>query len=107
MKVEYIAQPNTQLGKVLSDLLGSTPTPARVVFVSAFVSIQTLMRVKQQIFHLKGVGANIRFVLGIDLWGTSQEALAEVLSWQIDCRIVNHRLPGHTFHPKEGLINSR
>lgn len=100
MKVEYIAQPDTQLGKVLSDLLDSDPNPSRVVFVSAFVSVQTLMRVKKQVLDLKAAGASIRFVLGIDLGGTSQEALAEVLSWGIDCRIVNHRLPGHTFHPK-------
>jgi hypothetical protein len=74
------------------------------VFVSAFVSVQTLMRVKQQILDLKAADANVRFVLGIDLGGTSQEALAEVLSWGIDCRIVNHRLPGHTFHPKLYLL---
>jgi len=104
MKVEYIAQPNTQLGKVLADLLDSNPPPTRIVFVSAFVSVQTLMRVKQQIFDLKEAGANVRFVLGINLGGTSQEALAEVLSWDIDCRIVNHRLPGHTFHPKLYLL---
>jgi hypothetical protein len=100
MKVEYIAQPDTQLGKVLSDLLDSDPNPSRVVFVSAFVSMQTLMRVKKQMLDLKAAGASIRFILGIDLGGTSQEALAEVLSWGIDCRIVNHHLPGHTFHPK-------
>ncbi|HEX9692343.1 MAG TPA: phospholipase D family protein [Gemmatimonadales bacterium] len=104
MKVEYMTQPDTQLGRVLADLLGSDPTPARVVFVSAFVSVQTLMRVKQQILDLRDGGADIRFVLGIDLWGTSQEALVEVLSWEIDCRIVNHRLPGHTFHPKLYLV---
>lgn len=100
MKVDYIAQPDTQLGKVLADFLDSNPNPSRVVFVSAFVSVQTLMRLKQQILDLKGAGADVRFVLGIDLGGTSQEALAEVLRWEIDCRIVNHRWPGHTFHPK-------
>lgn len=100
MKVDYIAQPDTQFGKVLAAHLDSNPSPSRVVFVSAFVSVQTLMRVKQQVLDLKDAGANVRFVLGIDLGGTSQEALAEVLSWGIDCRIVNHRLPGHTFHPK-------
>jgi hypothetical protein len=100
MKVEYIAQPDTQFGKVLSAFLDSDPNPSRVVFVSAFVSVQTIMRVKQQVLDLKDAGASVRLVLGIDLGGTSQEALAEVLSWGIDCRIVNHRLPGHTFHPK-------
>lgn len=100
MKVKYIAQPDAQLGKVLAALLDSDPSPSRVVFVSAFVSVQTLMRVKQHVLDLKEAGASVRFVLGIDLGGTSLEALAEVLSWGIDCRIVNHRFPGHTFHPK-------
>lgn len=104
MKVDYITQPDKQLGKVLADLLDSDPNPSRIVFVSAFVSVQTLMRMKQQILDLKTADTNIRFVLGIDLGGASKEALAEVLSWGIDCRIVNHRLPGHTFHPKLYLL---
>lgn len=104
MNVNYIIQPDVQLGKLLFDLLSSDRKPSRVVFVAAFVSVQTLMRLKQQILELKEEGADIRFVMGIDLGGTSQEALAEVLSWQIDCRIVNNRLPGHTFHAKLYLL---
>jgi len=100
MKVKFIAQPDTQLGMVLAELLASDPSPSRVVFVSAFVSVQTLMRLKHHVLDLKEARADLRFVLGIDLGGTSQEALAEVLSWGIDCRVVNHRFPGHTFHPK-------
>ena len=100
MKVDYITQPDKQLGKILAAFLDSDPTPSRVIVVSAFVSLQTLIRVKQQILDLRDAGAIVRFVLGIDLGGTSQEALAEVLSWDIDCRIVNNRLPGRTFHPK-------
>lgn len=100
MKVYYISQPDKQLGKALAAFLNSDPNPSRVIFVSAFVSVQTLMRMKQQILDLKQAGTNVKFILGIDFGGTSQDALAEVLSWGIDCRIVNHRLPGHTFHPK-------
>ncbi|HBB17913.1 MAG TPA: hypothetical protein DCZ97_13270 [Syntrophus sp. (in: bacteria)] len=100
MHVDYIAQPNTQLGKVLSNMLDVDPSASRVIFVSAFVSVQTMMRVKQQILELKENGVNVRFVFGIDLGGTSQEVLKEVLSWGIDTRIVKHRIPGHTFHPK-------
>jgi hypothetical protein len=100
MIVNYIAQPDTQLGKVLSDMLDADPSAVRIVFVSAFVSVQTIMRVKEQILELKESGVNIRFVLGIDLGGTSQEVLKEVLDWGIDVCIVKHRIPGHTFHPK-------
>lgn len=100
MNVDYIAQPDTQLGKVLSELLDTDPSASRIVFVSAFVSLQTIMRVKHQVIELKGSGADLRFVLGIDLGGTSQEALKELIGWGIDVRIVKHRIPGHTFHPK-------
>lgn len=100
MKVDYIAQPDVQLGKVLSDMLDADPKAIRVVFVSAFVSVQTTVRLKQQILELKEHGTDIRFVLGVDLGGTSQEVLQEVLEWGIDVRIVKHRIPGHTFHPK-------
>jgi len=100
MNVDYIAQPDTQLGKVLSHMLDAAPSPFRIVFVSAFVSVQTIMRVKQQVLELKNRRVDVRFVLGIDLGGTSQEVLNEVLRWGIDVRIVKHRIPGHTFHPK-------
>ena len=100
MNVDYITQPDTQLGKVLSDMLDAVPSASRIVFVSAFVSLQTIMRVKQQVLDLKGNGVDVRFVLGIDLSGTSQEVLQEIHRWNIDVRIVKHRIPGHTFHPK-------
>ncbi|MBI2438060.1 MAG: phospholipase D family protein [Lentisphaerae bacterium] len=81
-------------------MLDADPSASRIVFVSAFVSVQTIMRMKQQVLQLKKRGVIVRFVLGIDLGGTSQEVLKEVLGWDIDIRIVKHRIPGHTFHPK-------
>ena len=100
MHIDYIAQPDTQLGNVLSNMLDADPPASSIVFVSAFVSVQTIMRVKRQILGLKGTGSDIRFVLGIDLDGTSREVLAELLEWDIDVRIIKHRIPRHTFHPK-------
>jgi hypothetical protein len=98
MKVEYIAQPDYQLGIILTELLDDEPK--RAVFVSAFVGLQTIMRIKDQVLDLREKGSEIRFVLGIDLGGTSQEVLKEFLDWNIDTLIVKHRIPGHTFHPK-------
>jgi len=98
MNVEYIVQPDRQLGRILGTLLDTSPM--LVIFVSAFVGLQTIMRIKAQVSELKTNGSDIRFVLGIDLGGTSQEVLKELLSWRIDVRIVKHRIPGHTFHPK-------
>ncbi len=100
MKVEYLSQPDVQLGAVLTKMLGPSTPASRVVFVSAFVGLQAIMRIKDQVADLKASGTDIRFTLGIDLNGTSQEVLKELLSWDLDVRIVKHRSPGHTFHPK-------
>jgi len=100
MRVEYIVQPNTQLGIILANLLNEEPIPQRVVFVSAFTSLQTIMRFKNQFISLRNNMADVKFVLGIDMDGTSQEALTELLSWDIEVWIVKNRVPGHTFHPK-------
>ena len=100
MRIDYIAQPDNLLGTALSNMLDAHPPASSIVFVSAFVSVQAVMRVKRQILKLKEYGSDIRFVLGIDLGGTSREVLAELLEWDIDVRIVKHRIPRHTFHPK-------
>jgi HKD family nuclease len=100
MNVDYITQPDAQLGKALSEMLDAEPSAIRIVCVSAFVSLQTIMRMKHQVLELKESGVSLSFVLGIDLGGTSQEVLKELLGWDIDVRLVKHRIPGHTFHPK-------
>ena len=58
------------------------------------------MRIKQQVAALSANGTNVSFILGVDFNGTSQEVLKELLGWDVDVRIVKHRGPGHTFHPK-------
>jgi HKD family nuclease len=70
------------------------------VLVSAFVGLQTLMRLKAHVSDLRHKGAEILFVVGIDLGGTSQEVLQELLKWNINACVVKHRIPGHTLHPK-------
>jgi len=98
MNVEYIAQPEHQLGRILTALLDAEPNKA--VFVSAFVGIQTLMRMKDQVIALREKPSDVRFVIGIDLGGTSQDVLRELLNWNVEVLIVKHRIAGHTFHPK-------
>jgi phospholipase D-like protein len=100
MRVDYIAQPNTQLGSEVLEILRSHPPPTRIAIVSAFVSVQTLLRLRASIHNLRDDGCAISLILGIDMGGTSKEALDEVLSWNVPTTIVKHRQPGHTFHPK-------
>lgn len=100
MDIDYIAQPDTQLGLALSTMLDSGTPASRIVFVSAFVSLQTIMRIKHQVVALREKGTDVRFILGVDFGGTSQEVLRELLDWDLDVKIIKHRRPGHTFHPK-------
>jgi len=104
MRVEFISQPDVQFGRILTDLLDSEPQPHKVIVVSAFVSLQTILRLKESILRINGNGGVSRLVFGIDMGGTSQEVLREVVSWQTDNRIVKHRRPGFTFHPKLYLV---
>lgn len=104
MKLEYLAQPDVQLGRILSALLNENPSADVVVVVSAFARLQSILRLKQQVSRLVDEGADIRFVLGIDLGGTSKEVLEELLKWNIDVTVVKNRIPGHTFHPKIYLL---
>ncbi len=100
MHIQFITQPDIQFGRILLDNLGTVPYPRRVIFVSAFSNLQTILRLKVPILTVRDAGASIRFVLGIDLDGTSVEVLREISSWYISAIIVKHRRSGHTFHPK-------
>lgn len=104
MRVEFISQPDIQFGRILTELLGTDPQPYKVIVVSAFVSLQTILRLKESLLRINGNGGVTRLVFGIDMGGTSQEVLKEVLSWRTDNRVVKHRRPGFTFHPKLYLV---
>lgn len=100
MKTSFIAQPIQQLGFIISDIFQSVPPPRKIYLVSAFVSLQTLIRIKDPVMMLKELGSEVHFTIGIDMGGTSQEVLKELLTWEVDVRIVKNRIPRHTFHPK-------
>lgn len=100
MKVEYWVQPAIQLGNRVLEWLRETPPPKEVVLVSAFANSLTVARLRDDVQKLRGHGTQIRVILGIDLDGTSEETLREVVQWRIDGRIVHNRRRGHTFHPK-------
>ena len=45
-------------------MLDADPPASSIIFVSAFVSVQTIMQVKRQILGLKESDSDIRFVFG-------------------------------------------
>jgi len=107
MQAYYIAQPALQFGTLLVELLAKDPKPVQVVIVSAFADRNAAIRLRKPIRSLKDGGARIRIITGIDLQGTSLEALTEILSWEVDSHIVRNLLSGHTFHPKIYLLRRR
>jgi len=113
MEVTFLAQPFdhtrclVRIGDRLAQLLSCrTPLYDRVWLVSAFVDCQVIGRFAAAIGASRRAGAEIHFVVGIDLQGTTVEALREILSLGVDAKVVKNRRPGHTFHPKLYLFEA-
>jgi hypothetical protein len=106
METRYLVQPTVQIGRVFSDLLLSHPPPQEIILVSAFVNYQTIMRLKERILQLAANGTTIRFIIGIDMGGTTLETLRELNSWDIEVTIIKNKRQGHTFHPKLFVIKN-
>ena len=104
MKVHFIAQPQVQLGTLLNAALNSTERPAGVVLVSAFASLQAVLRLKSKLLELHEAGTTVRVVVGVDMGGTSKEVLKELATWPVEVFIFKNRKGGVTFHPKLYIV---
>lgn len=105
MKIGFIAQPhNGQLGHLLIEELKKPPRIKSVTIISAFVSRATTFRLKAALQALQDAGAKIMIVLGVDMGGTSKEALQELASWSSEVFIFKNKKSGVTFHPKIYLV---
>lgn len=106
MIITTIAQPESQLGNVISELLDSDVTHTKILFVSAFVALRTILRLREPLLRHVENGANLRFTLGIDLGGTSREVLDELLRWDCETYIFHNTIARATFHPKVYLFET-
>ncbi len=106
MLVRTIAQPESQLGREISDLLDSEIRFTRIVLVSAFVGLRTILRLREPLLQHVEQGSALRTVVGIDLGGTSREVLEELLRWGSETLVLHNALPRATFHPKAYLFES-
>src|SRR5438128_2468114 len=104
MEIRYLAQPDAQLGNIILGYLAEQPSPEEIIIASAFVSLQTLLRLRAAVRQLGESGSEVRLIVGVDLGGTSKEALREMASWSIPITIVKNSSVGHTFHPKLYLL---
>ena len=106
MIIRAICQPGTPLGNEISELLDSDGVYSRIVFVSAFTALRTILRLRERLLAYMERGANLRFVIGIDLGGTSREVFQELLRWNCETFVFHNTLTRATFHPKVYLFET-
>jgi len=106
MNISTVSQPETQLGNEVSDLLEREIIYRRIVFVSAFVALRTVLRLRERLLDQMENGAGLRLTVGIDLGGTSREVLEELLRWNCEIFVFHNTIPRATFHPKVYLFES-
>lgn len=106
MNISTVSQPETQLGNEVSELLERHVVYTRIVFVSAFVALRTILRMRERLHDQMGNGARLRLIVGIDLGGTSREVLDELLRWNCETFVFHNTIARATFHPKVYLFES-
>ena len=106
MHTKTITQPKIQLGRQIEDLLNTDVIYSRIVFVSAFTALRTILRLRERLLFYAGKGTIVRFVIGIDLGGTSEDVLRELASWNCEVYIYHNPIVRATFHPKIYLFQA-
>ncbi len=100
MITSTLSQPESQLGAEFTDLLAADRPYTRIIFVSAFTALRTILRLRERMLSAAELGASVRFIVGIDLGGTSREVLEELSRWHCDVFVYHNPIPRATFHPK-------
>lgn len=106
LRIQTLAQPETQLGNEIDRLLNERIIYSRIIFVSAFVALRTILRLRERLLTQREAGAHLRLIVGIDLGGTSREVLEELLRWNSETWVFHNAIPRATFHPKIYLFES-
>lgn len=97
--MELMNQPfSGQLGNRLIELLDSTDYHTLNIAV-AFAKNSGVLRIKDSIERFRQRGGKVNVYVGVDLGGTSYEALTNLLA-HTDSLSVVHSEKGQTFHPK-------
>ena len=95
-----LSQPESQLGTEFTALLASDRPYTRIIFVSAFTALRTILRLRESMLAAADAGAAVRLTVGIDLGGTSREVLEELSRWGCEVFVYHNPIPRATFHPK-------
>lgn len=107
MIINTVSQPESPLGIAISELLDSKARYTQIVFVSAFVALRTVLRLRERLLAHVEAGAALRLTIGIDLGGTSREVVEELLRWDCETFIFHNAIARATFHPKVYLFQGQ
>ncbi|WP_400241681.1 hypothetical protein [Methanomethylophilus alvi] len=100
-------QPNDgAFGELLNDTI-SKSSYSNVILVSAFARKTGVLSIKQALTQFRDNGGNIDAYIGIDLGGTSYEALVELLQLVDNLYICHDNRISVTFHPKIYLLENK
>lgn len=100
MNVQSLTQPGTQLGNEITNLLDGDNRFSRIAFVSAFVGLRAILRLRERLLSKVENGTALSLTIGIDLGGTSREVVEELLRWDCETFIFHNPIGRATFHPK-------
>ncbi len=106
MNLRTIAQPTVQLGREIDQILEAEEHYGQITFVSAFVALRTILRLRDRLLVQFQAGCRLRLTVGVDLGGTSSEVLEELLRWNCEVFVFHNPIPRATFHPKLYLFES-
>jgi len=106
MQSIIVNQPAKQLGAVIQEILEKTVGIKRIVFISAFVGLRTVLRIRDRLLSHRDLGAEVVFNIGFDMFGTSKNVLEELTQWNCRVFLTHNALPRVTFHPKIYLVES-
>lgn len=97
--MELMSQPFTgQLGNRLIDLL-DVPDYHTLNIAVAFAKNSGVLRIKNALERFRKRGGEVNVYVGVDLGGTSYEALTALLLYTNSLNVVHSEI-GQTFHPK-------
>lgn len=106
MDTSTLVQPESQLGQEIEILLSSGESYSRIVFVSAFTALRTILRLRERLLAATENNTVLRLTVGIDLGETSREVLEELVAWDCEVFVYHNPIVRATFHPKVYLFEN-
>lgn len=106
MEIRILKQPDEQLGKFIEECVNKSKKCKKIIFISAFVALRTILRLRENVLAQKENGADISFNIGFDLYGTSKNVLEELIRWDCNTFLTHNALSRVTFHPKVYCIET-